>query len=189
MLDLNFTEIGNSTVKVEVYQHIYNYSKTTKTPLLLLSTVSPVAQIQTLRPDKDSEIQAALTLGYMLHVLINTVGWLSLALVVFAIFFDIDLLAPMVEFIRMTKPISRFKYINVRCGGIIEGFLANYHDLFRIAAFMKTDKSVTYSVVSRNRLLRYHLPVFTFTTIPDKYIIYGVISADSVTCICKATSK
>lgn len=174
MLDLNFSEVGQAVIKVDVIDHIYKYDNATMLSKLILSDRSRSIQISMTPADDYGNIYSAEKLGYAMHIIINAVGWISLSIVVAALFIDIDLMAPMIEFIRMTKPLSRFKYIDVQCGGIIEGFLANYHDLFRITAFVKSDTSVRYSVISRDRLLRYHLPVFVYTTIPDKYIIYAV---------------
>lgn len=173
---MNFTETGMQGLKVIPKSHVYGFDKSTLRVDFILSNTSRFTEDNLKPNDDDHKVTAASKAGISFHIFINTFGWLSLLLTIVGLFCEIDLMTPLLHFIRMTKPISRFKFINVRGGNIIEAFLSNYQDLFRTGAFVKTDKNVIFTRMSRTKLLRYYVPVFTFSTIPDKYIVYSVVS-------------
>lgn len=110
--------------------------------------------------------------GRVLFMTTEIVGWVGLFLCLFLLFFEADLSKPFVDFLRMVKPFSRFKYINIFYGPVVEIFLTNYQNLFSVVSNKRTDENQTYFIKTRGSLQHFYIPVFTFLSIPDKYFFY-----------------
>src|SRR3990167_5202684 len=178
ILDLNFTEDSEVTKRMTVVpkKYFFNYNNKTNLSAFLLSAKPyTVESVGVFQYDSPWLIKMSRNSGIVLNLLVDIYGWITLVTTLVLMFFEIDISRPFVDFIRMVKPVSRCKYINIYYGGITEIFLANFKNVFQIVRDARTDENESFFIESRASLRRFYLPVLTFTSIPDKYFLYLVL--------------
>jgi hypothetical protein len=174
--DVNATINCNGNVMVTVTDPVVGFDASKNRSSLLLIKQPISADFECRLPDSDKIIRSSEKLGMALNLIVNIVGWISLVATIGLLFVDINLTQQFVDFLRMVKPLARLKYINASFGGLVEAFLATYQNPFQISTFTRTNSNVRLMIDSRAKLSRYFLPVFIFSTIPDKFVLYAVIS-------------
>ena len=176
MLDVNFTKDndGNQTMNVEPIVFPHEFDPDSGLPGFILGAKPYVLQV----PGKQKESAWLINMSRLSSKVFNwtveIVGWISLVTCIGLLFFNVDMTRPMLDFLRIVKPISRFKYINIYYGGIVEIFLTQYKNIYHLIADERDDEIEQFFVDTRGSLRRFYIPVLTFTTIPDKYIFYIV---------------
>lgn len=178
ILDLNFTYDSEKpvTLVVQPIKFYFNYNNKTNLSSFLLSAKSAsIANVGVYQYDSPWLIKMSRNAGIVLNLLVDIYGWITLVTTLVLMFFEIDISRPFIDFIRMVKPVSRFKYINIYYGGITEIFLTNFRNVFQIVSDSRTDENEKFFIESRASLRRFYLPVLTFTSIPDKYFLYLVL--------------
>lgn len=177
ILDVNFTRDFDGKMKLTVLPKTFfwNYMKSIKISEFILAQGNFSINVTGSRYDSPWLIKLSRISGNCLNLIVEILGWGSLALTIVMIFFDIDITRPFLDFLRMVKPVTRFKYINIYYGGIIEIFLWNFKNVFHIISDTRTDENEQYFLDSRSSLRRFYLPVLAFTSIPDKYLLYLVL--------------
>ena len=174
VLDLNVSK-GCGLLNISVSDAVVNFDASkSRATILLRNDTSLIAKVDCKAPDSKAVIRATEKLGIALNVIVNVVGWLSLVATIALLFLNINLTYAFVAFLRMVKPLSRLKYINVSFGGIVEVFLATYQNPFQVSMFTRTNENVRLMLDSRSKLSRYFMPVYIFSTIPDKFVLYAV---------------
>jgi hypothetical protein len=101
--------------------------------------------------------------GKVFTWLVEATGWISLIMTIVLLFFDVDMSKSLLDFLRIVKPITRFKYINIYYGGIVEIFLSNLRNIFHLVKDQRSDENERLFVDTRASLRRFYLPVLSFT--------------------------
>lgn len=177
ILDINFTRDFDGKLNLTVYpkKYYYNYMKSIKISEFVMANSNFSMAIPGNRFDSPWLIKLSRISGTTLNIIVEVLGWTSLVVTIVMLFFEVDMTRPFLDFLRMVKPVTRFKYINIYYGGIIEIFLWNFKNIFHIISDTRTDENEKYFLDSRSSLRRFYLPVLAFTSIPDKYLLYLVL--------------
>ena len=177
LLDLNFTKDFDQKLLITVIPKKFysNYMKQIRISEFVLARTSFSISAIGSKYDSPWLISLSEISGTALNLIVEILGWASLVLTILFMFYEIDMSRPLLDFIRMVKPVTRFKYINIYYGGIIEIFFTNFKNIFHIISDTRTDENEIYFLDSRTSLRRFYLPVLSFTSIPDKYLLYLVL--------------
>lgn len=174
IVDLNVSK-GCGMLNISVSDPVVNFDASkSRATILLRNDTSLITKVDCREQDSAAVIHSTEKLGIGLNVIVNIVGWISLVATIALLFVNINLTYAFVAFLRMVKPLSRLKYLNVSFGGIVEVFLATYQNPFQVSVFTRTNENVRLMLDSRSKLSRYFLPVYIFSTIPDKFVLYAV---------------
>ena len=177
IVDLNFTfdKPGYSKMTVIPKKFWARFDSSANRSEFVLAKTPFSRDIRVSQFDSKWLIDMSKISGKVFTWLIEATGWLSLIVTIVLLFFDVDMSKSLLDFLRIVKPITRFKYINIYYGGIIEIFLANLKNIFHLVRDQRSDENERLFVDTRASLRRFYLPVLSFTSIPDKYLLYLVL--------------
>ena len=177
IVDVNFTrDIPGKTNMTVIPKKFYlKYNEESGRSYFILARTPFTREISVYKHDSKWLIDLAKISGKVLSWVVEVSGWTSLAFTMLLLFFDVDMTKSLLDFLRVVKPITRFKYINIYYGGIIEIFLTNLKNIFHLVKDQRTDDNERLFVDTRSSLRRFYLPVLSFTSIPDKYLLYVLL--------------
>lgn len=177
IVDLNFTfdKPGYSKMTVTPKKFWAKFDSSANRSEFVLAKTPFSRAIRVSQFDSKWLIDMSKISGRVFTWLVEAAGWLSLVVTMVLLFFDVDMSKSLLDFLRIVKPITRFKYINIYYGGIIEIFLANLKNIFHLVRDQRSDENERLFVDTRASLRRFYLPVLSFTSIPDKYLLYLVL--------------
>lgn len=177
IVDLNFTfdKPGFSKMTVTPKKFWFKFDVNANRSEFVLAKTPFSRSIRVSQFDSKWLIDMSKISGKVFTWLVEATGWISLIMTIVLLFFDVDMSKSLLDFLRIVKPITRFKYINIYYGGIVEIFLANLRNIFHLVKDQRSDENERLFVDTRASLRRFYLPVLSFTSIPDKYLLYLVL--------------